>query len=165
MRNSLLELVLKHSYRGDLDIGFSDSILTEIVAEKVHIPGIAGIDIIAMDKYLKVRTYAGVSRILSIKANIKLEYDSFKIREKTALLSFNLLCPKIIRLTIRLGIKNFEFISIKDNRLVLDFYKLDIIQKNELLKNYCMSIRDLKFNFSPQTISVKAKLLHDEIAV
>lgn len=165
MRNSLLEIVLKHSFRGDLDLGFSDAVLTEIVADKLNIPGVVAIDILGMDKHLKVRAFLGVSRKISKKEEITLEYEGFRSDGNAALLVFNLMGSKVIKMAIMVGIKSYEFISLKDEKLVVDFYKMKLLEDNKLIIDYVKSLRDIRIDFSPGAISIKVKLINDKLAV
>ena len=165
MRNSLLEIVLKHSFRGDLELGFSDSVLTEFVADKLNIPGVVAIDILGMDKQLKVRAYLGVSRKISKKEEITLEFEGFRSDGNAALLVFNLMGSKVIRKAIMIEIQRYVFISLKDEKLVVDFHKMKLLEDNKLIIDYFKSLRDIRVDFSPGAISIKVKLINDKLAV
>lgn len=165
MRNSLLEIVLKHSFRGDMDLVFSDSVLTEFVANKLNIPGVVAIDILGMDKHLKVRANLGVSRKISKKEEITLEFEGFKSVGDAAFLVFNLVGSKVIKKAIMIGIKSYEFVSLKDEKLVVDFHKMKFLEDNKLIIDYFKSLRDISVDFSPGEISIKVKVINDKLAV
>lgn len=90
MRSNLIDVISDYPYRANLEFCFSDSFLTELVAENVNLPRVAAIDIFGMDKYLQIRVYLGINRKISIKEDITLEYDGFRYSDLSALLVFKM---------------------------------------------------------------------------
>lgn len=165
MNSSLLDTILKHPFKGDFELSFSDSVLNEIVAEKVNLPGVAAIDITCKPNQLSLRAYLGLSRKLSIKEDVELEFDSFYADDKAALLVFRIGGAKIAKLASLIGVKSEGFISLADGKLVVDLYKLKLLKENRQIKDNIKSLKDVFVGFSPGTISVKIKLLHNSQAV
>lgn len=165
MRNSLLEIVLKHPYNADLDLNFSDSVLNELVAEKVNLPGVAAIDIIGMENCLLISAHLGISRRISKKEEITLVFDGIQTNDNAALLSFKIGGSIVLQKAISIWEKTHEFVSMKKGKLVVDLIKIKLFEDKKLTKDYFKSLRHFEVLFSPGTISVKVKLLHEKQAV
>lgn len=161
MFDIIITTILKHSYRGEFRFSVSDAIFNEMVAKKLNIPGIAAIDIASMHKYLQARVYLGLSRKYSFKIDIKLEYDGFRAGDKTAVLVFNWACPKLAKKVVLPRIEKLEFISTRDGKLVLDFYKIKPLQDDERIMEILSTLRHLEVGFSPGVVAFRAKLLND----
>jgi hypothetical protein len=165
VRKSLIEIVLKHPYNADLNLNFSDSVLNELVAEKVNLPGVAAIDIIGMENCLLIRAHLGISRRISKKEEITLVFDGFQSNDNAALLSFKIGGSIVLQKAISIGVKTHEFVSMKEGKLFVDLFKIKLLEDNKLIKDYFKSLRHFEVYFSPGTISVKVKLLHEIQAV
>lgn len=161
MQYDILETIMQSLNRGVTDFSFPDSVLSEIVAEKVHLHGIVAIDVLGMEKYLLIRAYIGFSRTISKKEEIKLEFESFLADDQTSLLVFRMVVSKYAKQAILRGLKAYEFMSIEDDKLVVDLYKMNLPKDNELTKDYFNSLRDIVIDFSPGTITLKTKLLNN----
>lgn len=162
MRKSLSEIALKHFYQGDIDLSFSDSLLAEIFEDKVKLPGIASIDIIGFEGYLLVKVYLGVSRRFSKILDITLEFDRFQNDEVTTLLVFRIGGSMIAQLASIIGIKYKGFVSITEKKIFFDLNEMKLLQDNRQLLGYVKSIKEVNIGFSPSTILVRIKLLHNK---
>ncbi len=161
MFDSIITTLLKHSYRGDFRFSVSDAIFNEMVARRLNIPGIAAIDIASMHKYLQARVYLGLSRKYSFKIDIKLGYDGFRAGDNTAVLAFNWACPKLVKKVVLPRLEKLEFMSARDGKLSLDFYKIKPLQDNERIMGILSTLRQLEVGFSPGVVALRAKLLND----
>lgn len=161
MSNSIIETILKHSYRGEFSFNVSDAIFNEMVAQKLNIPGIAAIDIASMHKYLQAKVHLGLSRKYSFKIDIKLEYNSFRPGGNTAELVLNWACPKLVKKVIIPRLEKLEFISTRDGKLALDFYKIKLLQGNEQIMDILRTLQHFEVGFSPGVVTFRAKLLND----
>ncbi|HHZ15870.1 MAG TPA: hypothetical protein GX398_07175 [Candidatus Cloacimonetes bacterium] len=161
MFHNIITAILKHSYRGEFRFSVSDAIFNEMVAKKLNIPGVAAIDIASMHKYLQARVYLGLSRKYSFKIDIKLEYGGFRAGDNTAVLVFNWACPKLVKKVIIPRLEKLEFMSARDGKLVLDFYKIKSLQDNEQIMEILSTLRHLEVGFSPGVVAFRAKLLND----
>lgn len=158
----IVETILKYSYMGEFRFSVSDAVFNEMVAQKLNIPGIAAIDIASMHKYLQAKVHLGLSRKYSFKIDIKLEYDSFRAGDNAAELAFKWACPKLVKKIIAPRIEQLEFISTRDGKLALDFYKIKPLQGNEQIMDILRTLQHFEVGFSPGVVTFRAKLLNEK---